>query len=294
MIENAILKTVLYADIFYYALTIKELQYFLISECSVELNEIHHHLQHSLKLQQVLCVIDGFVALSHRADLIRIRQEREQIAQQLLPKAHHYADWLGRIPFVRMVALTGALSMSNPASLRDDVDYLLVVEEGRVWLARAIAIILVRWARLWGVELCPNYVLATNRLAQTRQDLYIAHEITQMIPLYDEQIYAQIMQMNTWAQNWLPNSLVNRWAIQSKTSSVKYLAEWILSGRFGQWLETWEYKRKQHKFTAKSQTKASSAEIDANTVKGHFNDHGQRILAQYEAKLIEYDLVSLS
>jgi hypothetical protein len=51
-------------------------------------------------------------------------------------------------------------------------------------------------------------------------------------------------------------------------------------------LENWERGRKQKRFSAQINAQ-SSATLDASQVKGHFNDHGRRILEQYQQRLRE-------
>ncbi len=285
MLENAILRTVVYANIFSYPLTLDELHTYLICDERVSCQELEQALYHSPRLQDMLVLRDGYIALIENNQTISLRQTRERIATQLLPKAHRYGKWLSQIPFVRMVALTGALAMSNPSSEADDVDYLLVVERGRVWMARAFAVMMVRLVRLLGTELCPNYVLSSDNLPQKRQDLYIAHEVAQMIPLYGQDLYQEMLACNTWAQTFLPNASGHTLKDSSHGSHVKNTLEYLLSGRVGQWLESWEYHRKSQKFLPQTQHAATGAHIDADTVKGHFNDHGQRVLEAYQERL---------
>lgn len=289
MLETAILRTVLYADVFQFALTIEELTHFLIHDQHITQSDIEKTLYQSDKLKQCLSVQSGYVALDSR--YISLRQQREQLAQDLLPKAHRYGLWLAQIPFVRMVALTGALAMKNPAHPQDDVDYLLVVEEGRVWLARAFAVLIVRLVRCFGTELCPNYVVSTQKLTQQRQNLYIAHEVMQMIPLYGESIYAHMIAQNSWVNQWLRNAPLRKSPRPTceKTSHIKKWVEIGLSGKIGTWLETWEFKRKSRKFQ-QSHIPSTGAEITQNTVKGHFNDHATRILEAYYARLQAYQI----
>ena len=116
--------------------------------------------------------------------MIPLRVERDQASLLLWPPALSYGAWLARLPFVRMVALTGALAMRNASADDDDLDYVLVTAPGRVWLARAFAIVLVRLAKRRGVVVCPNYVLAESALAQDKHDLFMAHEVAQMVPIY--------------------------------------------------------------------------------------------------------------
>jgi hypothetical protein len=133
-LEIAILRTILYADVFNFALTPAEIQHFLIHDQPTTYEQIAQALHHSAYLRQHLVIKDGYVAC--REELIEQRQTREQASQHLWPQAVRYAIWLGRLPFVRMVALTGALAMHNAAADDDDLDYLVVTATNRVWLAR--------------------------------------------------------------------------------------------------------------------------------------------------------------
>jgi hypothetical protein len=288
MVENAILRTVIYADIFHYPLTLQELHTFLIHHEEVSCAEVERSLHTSARLRALLCEQDGLIALSTRQDIIALRQSRQRMAQDLRQKAERYGRWLAHIPFVRMVALTGALAMNNPAHERDDLDYLLVVASGRVWLARAFAVLMVRVVRLLGTELCPNYVLATDKLLQTRQDLYVAHEVAQMLPLFGDDVYRAMLASNAaWMSAFLPNAVAHATPPEPAPSRIKRLFERALAGKLGHALEAWEYRRKAQKFLPKAQTAPIGAKIDAHTVKGHFNDHGQRVLDVYTQRLAE-------
>ena len=70
---------------------------------------------------------------------------------------------------------------------------------------RALAIGLVRLARVTGLELCPNYLLTTRALAVAPHDLYTAHELLQIVPLSGLETYRQLLATNAWAAHWLPN-----------------------------------------------------------------------------------------
>ncbi len=291
MVESAILRTILYADIFHFALTLHELHRFLIHTEPTTITQLEQALHSSQRLAALLCIQDGYIALSSRAHIIALRHQRAKSAIQLLESGMHYGKILANLPFVRMVAITGAIAMHNPSHPQDDIDYLLVVQAGRVWLARALSILVVRYARLWGTQLCPNYVVAQDQLTQQRRDLYIAHEIAQMLPLYGHPLYMQMLALNAWASQMLPNSTPYDNKDSCATSWVKQAAEFMLSGRLGNLLDALEYKRRARKFQIKAQSPDSSATIDRQQVKGHFKDHGQRILEQYHERLAAYDLM---
>ncbi len=286
--ESAILRTVLYADIFDFPLTVDEIYLYLIGREAESVREVECLLASSARLQALLCQQQGYVVLRSRPELIARRLERQAYAAPLLQMAQHYGHWLAQIPFVRMVAITGAVAMNNPSHPADDIDYMLIVQPGRVWLTRALAIALVRLARLRGVELCPNYVLAADKLPQTRTDLYVAHELAQMRPVFGYTHYRNLLEANDWAWALLPNSSAHPPLTSEAQFQIKRALEYLLRGRLGSLLDTLEYRRRASHF--KKRIRNDAALISPHAVKGHFQDHGQRILEAYHERLARYNV----
>jgi len=52
--------------------------------------------------------------------------------------------------------------------------------------------------------------------------------------------------------------------------------------------ERWERDRKLRKFAPVAGRASSAAELDADRVKGHFDDHGHPILNQFNARVQQY------
>lgn len=289
-VDHAVLRTILYADVFAFPLSLDEIVHFLIHPVPLSREVIAQRLERSPFLREHLYVQDGYYATCERADIVALRQAREQLAGGMIAEAVRYGRWLARIPFVRMVALTGALAMCNPAHPRDDYDFFLITAPRRVWTARLWAVALVRLARLRGVRLCPNYVLAQDHLAQSRRDLYVAHEVVQMIPLYGREYYERMLALNDWTHGFMPNAQQRTQAYLSEADGwMKPWLEWVLSGRLGDGLERWEQRRKQRRL-ARLLNQQSDARLDDFSVKGHFVDHGQRILEAYQERLRRYGL----
>lgn len=289
---EAIFRTILYADIFHFPLTEAEIHHFLIGQAATR-GETHAALEHSAWLRHTLTCTDGYYTLSEGEALIR--QQREAASARLWPLAERYGRLLAHLPFVRMVALTGSLAMHNPRHAHDDIDYLLVTTPGRVWLTRLLAVIVVRLARLRGVDLCPNFVLAETALQQERQDLYMAHEVIQMIPLAGFGLYDAMRQANRWADAYLPNAHAPFYPTQDATPKgvgrvFQRLAEGFFSTPIGNWLENWERARKQRKFAAQLSSGRSTARLDEDQVKGHFNDNGLWVMEKYQERLNAYGL----
>ena len=58
------------------------------------------------------------------------------------------------------------------------------------------------------ITLCPNYFLAESALRLSTQNLYTAHELTQMVPLFGLPVYQAMRRLNTWTDRFLPNAQV--------------------------------------------------------------------------------------
>jgi hypothetical protein len=206
-LERAILLAVAYADIFDYPLTIAELHRYLIGAAATPA-AIHAALNHD-HAPYPLVSSDGYVVLRGREAIVATRRRRARVAARLWPQALRYGQVIAGLPFVRMVAVTGALAMDNvdPGA---DIDFLIVTEPGRLWLCRALVVGLVRLAARRGDRLCPNYFLSERALALDEQTLYTAHELTQMVPIAGLATYYHMRRVNAWADAFLPNAAGRR------------------------------------------------------------------------------------
>lgn len=291
---EAILRTLLYADVFDFPMTDAEIHHFLIGLPATP-DDVQATFEGSSWLAKRIERVNGYCVVQGRAETADERHKRDAASEQLWPLARRYGIWLAHLPFVRMVALTGALSMRNANSNRDDIDYLLVTRAGRVWTARALAVLIVRLARLFGVGLCPNYVLSEDALAEGRRDLFTAHELAQMIPLTGHNLYESMRRANQWATRVLPNATVPFYqepdnGPRSLGRFIQRLGELALSGPWGDALENWERRRKLRKFASDSRKAGASAVLDEQHVKGHFNDYGYPTLDHYRARLEDHAL----
>ncbi len=299
LLQQAILQTLVYADLFDYPLTPNEVIRYL--GVSAEAATILEQLDQSAA-SGILVRYNGYVALPGRDGLFAVRARREQAAASQWPAARRYVHWLALIPFVRMVAVTGALAVNN-VEADDDIDLFIVTQPGRVWLCRALVILLVRLAALAGDEVCPNYFLSEQRLVFDDRTLFAAREVTQMVPLYGPDIYWRIRQLNGWVDDLLPQADAppqpdyhrgahgEAWIEPGRLErAIKRTAEALLGGALGARLDHWEMQRKVRKFTAIAQRRGGSVVFTADICKGHFNRHDQRILREFEAELAHHGL----
>ncbi|HZM23067.1 MAG TPA: hypothetical protein VFC02_15060, partial [Anaerolineales bacterium] len=182
-LRQAILQTVAYSDIFDYPLTAREIHRYLTSlYASLE------DVVRAVEEEGVVTRVGDYFTLPGREEIVRIRMQREIHSRELLPRAFRYGHILGALPYIRMVALTGSLAVMN-VSKNEDFDYMLVTAPGRLWTARAFALVLNRFTRLRGYTLCPNLIVSETTLEWPIQDLYSARELYQMIPIAGMEMY---------------------------------------------------------------------------------------------------------
>jgi hypothetical protein len=292
-LERAILRTLLYSDLFDYPLTPVETAHYLIEQ-PVTVDEVRACLSRSSWLADRAIQLHGYVALRGREALIARRLDRAATSDRLWPRARRFVRVLRVLPFVRMIAITGALAMQN-SDAHDDIDVLIVTAPDRVWLTRALSIALVYVGKLCGDTLCPNYVISERALALDRHTLFVAHEFAQMVPVYGLAVYDRMCAANQWILCLLPNAAPSFWiqpeeAVGTFERSLKRLLEKLLSGRLGTSLENWEMRRKVRKFQPRLGQPDGDALLDRDHVKGHFEDYGGPVMRLYAERAAQLEI----
>ncbi len=303
-LAQAILRTLIYADLFDYALTLAEIHHFLIGQAATRA-EVQSALEDPVRLDGRVARQAEYLTLPCRENLVALRQERRAIAAVQWNQARRYARLIAHLPFVRMVAVTGALAVENSRQ-DDDIDYLIVTAPGHLWTVRGLTIGIVRLARVWGDQLCPNFFVAENALFFPEHNLFTAHEIIQAVPLYGRDLYARYRESNRWVETFLPNAQPAdldsvdvesfdyvrdrpcRRGEEQRLSSpglvLKRLGEKLLSSSPGKIIEDWEQTRKIKKLRAQIAPEGDLSFFTADCCKGHFGGHARRVLHEYHAR----------
>ncbi len=211
--EKAIFKTLAYADIFDYPLKINEIHKWLIGR-KASLRQIKKVLESLSKKKKVKSKKDYYF-LFRRDDLVNKRKKREKQSVVYLRKAKLFAAILKVIPWIKLVGISGGLAMDN-AKESDDIDLFIITSKNRLWISRILALGLLSLSgqrrkvtdngrRIAG-KLCVNILLEEDRLEQSSKDIYLAHEVLQMRPLWQRDgIYQKYLEDNQWAFKFLPN-----------------------------------------------------------------------------------------
>jgi hypothetical protein len=136
--------------------------------------------------------------------------------------------------------------------------------------------LVVRFAGLRGLTLCPNYLLSESALALAEHDVYTARELLQMRPVRGNEAYARMLAANTWAREVLPNRDVVLETERGHRSVLARLGERVLGGRLGDALEHSLLRRKGGELRAQA-GENNEAEFSEDVCKGHFDAHRARL-----------------
>lgn len=207
-LARAILRTLIYSDVFAYPLTMGEIQKWLIGP---------RIMTQELRIKEIKNIQekDGYYFLNGQGKIVDLRIEREKFSLEKLKIAQETADLLKLIPFVKFVGITGALSMNN-AKEKDDIDLFVVTGGGLLWTTRLLSTLLIeitgsrRHPKDVNVnnKICLNMFVAEDYLEipKKSQNLFSAHEVLQVKPLFNRgDTYQKFLNANGWVRKYLPN-----------------------------------------------------------------------------------------
>ncbi len=287
-IAAAIVRAVAYADVFDFPLRAHEVHRYMPHEPAAP-ETVREILANGQMVPARLTRAGDYYALPGREGIVAKRCQRARESALLWPPTRRYGALIARLPYVRLVAVTGSLAVNN-ADADADIDYLVVTAPGHVWLTRAAIILVVRLARRrHGVTLCPNFVLSETAMRMPAS-MFNARELAQMVPLAGEATYRRLREVNGWTESFLPNAagLPDGTPASGKVPAIKAgplrrHAERLLATAPGRRLERWEMERKLRRFGPTAP--GDEAQFSADWCKGHFENHGQRIIAAYTSRL---------
>ncbi len=211
--EKAIVKTLIYADLFDYPMLSQEIHKWLIGK-NAPIEQVEKALKKLVKSKKVF-LKQGVYFLKNRSALVKIRQDREKVSQSYYIKARWIARLFKIIPWIQLVGISGSLAMRN-ADKTDDIDLFIISKSNRVWLTRLLSALILEILgerrqrdtskKNSQSKICLNLLISEDALVQSKQNLYIAHEILQLKVLWERsKTYQKFLESNEWTVKFLPN-----------------------------------------------------------------------------------------
>lgn len=212
--DECILKTLSYFDIFDYPLTFSEIKKNLCCELRVNDEDLRDIIQNISVIQEG----EGYYYFLGRHEILEKRIERGRASVQKFIKARVIAKILSFIPTIEYIGVSGSLSMSN-ALLSDDIDLFFITKKNTVWITRlfvntVLFVLRQRRDRLKKNvrdKICPNMFVSADKLSfsNNRKTLYTAHELMQLKVLFDRNHFRnRLLMKNKWVKEFFPNAVI--------------------------------------------------------------------------------------
>lgn len=240
-LEKAIIATIVYYDVFDYPLTVVELWKWLImndmtGQRSVSIYDIQQALMEDI-LQLKLEVEHGFYYLKGRQTIITTRMDRYRLAERKYQRAKKIIRRLRFIPFVKMIGVCNTLAYNNSRP-QADIDLFIITTPGRIWLVRFFV---AGFLKVFGLRpsqthtqdtLCASFFTDTQHLNMEKltiaDDIYLPYWVAQVVPVYDEGVYASFVSENSWIEATLPQTIAIDPPARRTVPTVRWI-KWLFT-----------------------------------------------------------------
>jgi predicted nucleotidyltransferase len=297
LISQSVIRTLLYFDIFHYPITLDELYEYCNGYPSTK-KEIEKRL---LTLENLGFIsrkgVFYYIKTHNMSALVENRVRGNKEAEKLLKLSRSFSKFISCFPFVKGICLSGSLSKGY-ADKQSDIDYFIVTEPGRLWIARTL-LILFKKLFLFNSKkyFCVNYFVDTNSLEIPDKNLFVATELVSILPAANQELYQRLRCANLWVRQYLPNNTlrVNKYdTLPENRNLLKRLIEKLFEDKFGDkvddfffrlTLSTWKKKFKHFnpdEFDLKMRTRK-------NVSKHHPNGFQSKIMKQFEESIKKYE-----
>ena len=287
--ELAVLKAVVYSSLFEYPLTSREVA-FSLPGARLRDTEIVAIYRRSKALQSVLDFQDDCFCLRDRSACVLGRHRREAFSRDVLMRHRRMLEWIGLLPYTRLIALSGSSAHFN-MSEKGDIDLFVVTRGRRVW-STAVNILLV--SRLFGCRemVCFNYLVADTHLALQERDLFSANQLIHLRPLTGDEWMMRLRASNLWVEELYPNSLPAKHnpgilATSPALLTLKRCKEVLLSAGLAQVYEAVcrTLYRRYLLWKFPSWSTPEQVRLDPDVIKLHTESHSVAVMRRYDAEL---------
>ncbi|MBA3723416.1 MAG: hypothetical protein H0W89_00785 [Candidatus Levybacteria bacterium] len=234
--QEAVLITLLYADIFDFPLTKSEIWRYLIAKKKMDQRVFDQSLQ---SLPSYIVQVNSYYCLINREKIIEKRIKNLPEVEKKLKIAQKVAKRLSSIATIAFIGISGGLAAQN-VTPDDDIDLFIIVKKDSVFISRFLIMVLLQSMgirRRYGQKRAPNKVCVNLLIDETaltwpnaKQDVYIAREIAQIQPLFQrDEMLVRFCKHNKWVKNCMPNAFEHIPIISVHSNSISQIISTILA-----------------------------------------------------------------
>lgn len=213
--RSSILKALIYSDIFDFPLKKEEIRKFLIGK-KISKESFEKELKSLVSQATPLGCNRKFYYLLGREKIVERRIERKIESKKKLKLAKKIIKKLSFVPTVLLVGISGGLALENSKE-KDDIDLFVITRLNTLWITRLLLVLLLiimgqyrGRGKKESQKICLNMLIDEDALVfhRDRQNLYTAHEIVQLKPIFDRNdTYRRFIYANKWVSKFLPNAV---------------------------------------------------------------------------------------
>jgi hypothetical protein len=219
--ELAIARSVIYASLFDYPLTLEQLHRTLV-ESDQSAAEILAVYDGSEMLQHMIEFRDGYFFPVGRADLVAERGRREARSVAFLERHEVVLQLIAAIPYTRLVALSGSVAHLN-LEPNGDLDLFVITKGQRVWTV-TVAVLLLAKLLHRRRAVCANFILADSHLTLEQPDLFTANQVIHLRPLIGADTLAAFVAANPFVKRTYPNATATLPPLATERAGSRALA----------------------------------------------------------------------
>lgn len=300
--EQAILKTLAYFDLFSYPLTLVELSTFLRLD-GVEADgsiaeEILTAFNSSENLRSKISYEQGFFYLHGRGELVSRRMRRYNLADKKFKIALRALKVMQLLPSLKSAMICNSLSFNN-SSEQSDIDLFLVIAPETLWITR---LLMIGLSEFMGVrihladskdKLCLSFLICEGnygleKVAIGGGDVYLEYWLATLMPIFGREEYEKLLKENMRLLAELPNFSAKRAAGRRRLgerSSSRFASNFLKI--FDGWAKKIQLAKMAPYKLALAQSEGSEVILSNEMLKFHENDRRWLYQQQYINKCQE-------
>lgn len=213
-IEQSIIRTIAYSDIFDYPLKLSEVYRYYSGSNSVSKAHLRDSIDLMVRFGRIQKKCDYYF-LPGRDSIVNVRRKRQRASVVKLKIAKHAVRFLKNIPTIKLAGVSGSLASRN-SEKNDDIDIFFITSKNTLWLTRFLVnIVLILFGKKRGRldfiesdKICPNMYMDEVSLSVgfDRRNIFTAREVSQLLVLFDRKnFYERFLFDNKWILNFLPH-----------------------------------------------------------------------------------------
>lgn len=295
--QKTVFSCLCYFDVFQHPLRFTEICEFISSPLSD--SRVHSVLEELLGMNLIRSEAGFYLLKQSSGKNIQNRLLAEQRFRAKYQTIRKFSRLVSRFPFVQSVSISGSCS-KGLLDKDGDVDYFIITAPGRLWLCRSILIAFKKLVLFNSKKyFCVNYFLSADQLEIPDRNVFVACEISTLMPVSNKALFDKYLEHNQWVQDFLPNkkSYNPQFLHESRsTHALTKLIEWACSGKLGDALDraffNYTLKTWEKKFSDFSKEEFDlNMRSKKNVSKHHPRGFQKKVLQEFENRMSDLQII---